>query len=358
MFHAVIMAGGGGTRFWPRSRQRRPKQFLTVTGDRSLLQQAFDRVEPLAAGRTWVITGEVYCDETARQLPGVDCKHIVGEPVGRNTAACVGLGAALIARQDPEAVMVVTPADHVIEPAREFGRAVQVAAQSVEESPSSLVTFGIPPTFAATGYGYIQRGPEVAQRQGIRVFRVQRFQEKPVRSVAEEFLASGQYFWNSGIFVWKAGTLLRALQELRPQLLTAVLRIADAWDSPSREAVLRREYPGLESVSIDESVMERAKDVLVVETPYRWDDVGSWLAVERMHPQDADGNTVLATHAGIDTRNCVIVAEPGKLISTIGVSDLLIVQDGDAILIAHRKDEGTVRKMVDLLKERRLERFL
>jgi mannose-1-phosphate guanylyltransferase len=288
----------------------------------------------------------------------VDRKHIVGEPVGRNTAACVGLGAALIARQDPDAVMIVTPADHFIEPAREFGRAVQVAAQAVEESPSSLVTFGIPPTFAATGYGYIQRGPEVFQRQGIHVFRVQEFKEKPVRSVAEEFLASGKYFWNSGIFVWKAATLLRALQDLRPQLLAAILHIADAWESPSRDAVLRREYPGLESVSIDESVMEKARDVLVVETPYRWDDVGSWLAVERMNPQDADGNTVLATHAGIDTKNCVLVAEPGKLISTIGVSDLLIIQDGDAILIAHRKDEGAVRKMVDLLKERRLEKFL
>jgi mannose-1-phosphate guanylyltransferase len=358
MLHAVIMAGGGGTRFWPRSRQRRPKQFLTVTGDRSLLQQAFDRIEPLTAGRTWVITGEPYCAETARQLPGLSRDHIVGEPVGRDTAACIGLGAALIARQDSDAVMVVTPADHVIEPAREFGRAVQAAAQMAEESPSSLITFGIPPTFPSVGYGYIQRGPEVAQRQGIRVFRVQRFQEKPTRSVAEELLASGQYFWNSGIFVWRAATLLRVLGELRPQLLAAVLRIADAWGTAARDEVLLREYPGLEKISIDRSVMEHARDVLVVETPYRWDDVGSWLAVERMHPQDADGNTILATHAGIDTRSCVIVAEPGKLISTIGVSDLLIVQDGDAILIAHRKDEGTVRQMVDLLKERRLEKYL
>jgi mannose-1-phosphate guanylyltransferase len=358
MLHAVIMAGGGGTRFWPRSRQRRPKQFLTVTGERSLLQQAYERVEPLAAGRTWIITGAAYCEETARQLPDVGADHIVGEPMGRDTAACIGLGAALIARVDPEGVMIVTPADHVIEPVREFGRAAQVAAQSGMEHPTALITFGIPPTYPATGYGYIQRGAEVGQRQGISVFRVQRFREKPERPEAESFLASGQYYWNSGIFVWKATTLLDVLGKLRPQLLAGIRRIADTWDTSRRDEVLRREYPGLERISIDKGVMEHAPEVLVVPAPYRWDDVGSWLAVERMHPQDADGNTVLATHAGIETRNCVIVADPGRLVTTIGISNLLIIQDGDALLIADRKDEGTVKLLVDELKKRGLEKYL
>src|SRR5438309_1553062 len=173
MLHAMIMAGGGGTRLWPRSRKRRPKQFVTVTGDRSLLQQAFDRLEPLAAGRTWIITGEAYVEETARQLPDVGAGHIVGEPMGRDTAACIGLGAALIAKTDPGGVMVVTPADHVIEPARAFGRAVQVAALMAEEAPNSLITFGIVPTQPATGYGYIKRGPQVANHQGLGVYRVE-----------------------------------------------------------------------------------------------------------------------------------------------------------------------------------------
>jgi mannose-1-phosphate guanylyltransferase len=358
MLHAMIMAGGGGTRFWPRSRQRRPKQFLTVTGDRSLLQQAFDRIEPLAAGRTWIITGQAYVEETAQQLPGVSRDHIVGEPMGRDTAACIGLGAALILKQDPTGVMVVTPADHVIEPARSFAQAVQVAAQMAEESAQSLITFGIPPSQPATGYGYIQRGEEVAKRQGISVFRVQGFREKPSLSLAQGYVNGGQYYWNSGIFVWRASTILSVLQQLRPQLYAAVLRIAEAWSTPAQDEVLRREYPALEKISIDYAVMEKAREVLVVHAPFRWDDVGSWLALERMNPQDADSNTVLATHAGIETNGCVIVAEPGKLVTTIGVSNLLIVQDGDSILIANRDEEGTVKQMVDLLKQRGLEKYL
>jgi mannose-1-phosphate guanylyltransferase len=358
MFHAVIMAGGGGTRFWPRSRRQRPKQFLTLAGDRSLLQQAHDRVEALAPGRTWVITGEAYRDETARQLPDVPPDHIVGEPCGRDTAACIGLGAALVAARDPDGVMIVTPADHVIEPAREFARAAQVAEQMAEEYPSALITFGIPPSYPATGYGYVHRGAPVAQRQGVPVYRVQRFREKPSEDLAREFVATGAYFWNSGIFVWKAATVLRALARQKPRLEAAVRRIADAWDTPRCDEVLRHEYPGLERISIDYAVMEHATDVLVVQAPYQWDDVGSWLALERMQPQDADGNTVLATHAGIETKHCVIVAEPGKLVTTIGVANLLIVQDGDAILVADRHDEGTVKQLVELLKKKGLERFL
>jgi mannose-1-phosphate guanylyltransferase len=358
MLHAMIMAGGGGTRFWPRSRQQRPKQFLTLTGDRSLLQQAYDRLEGLAPDRLWVITGAAYCEETAQQLPGLPASRIVGEPCGRDTAACIGLGAALVAAQDPEGVMVVTPADHVIEPSREFGKAVQVAEAMALENPNALVTFGIPPTFPSTGYGYIHQGEQLAQRQGIPIFRVKEFKEKPDEETARGYLATGEYFWNSGIFVWKAATLLKALAAAKPQLEAAVRRIADAWDSPRRDQVLGQEYPNLEKVSIDFAVMEKAPEVLVVQAPYRWDDVGSWLALERMHPQDADGNTVLATHAGIETRHSVIVAEPGKLVTTIGVSNLLIVQDGDAILVADRRDEGTVKQLVDLLKKKGLEKYL
>jgi mannose-1-phosphate guanylyltransferase len=355
----MIMAGGGGTRFWPRSRQQRPKQFLTLTGDRSLLQQALDRVEVLAPpDRSWVITAETYRGETGRQLPMLPADHIIGEPCGRDTAPCIGLGAALIARQDSAAIMLVTPADHVIEPMQEFRRAVQVAAQMAEEHASALITFGIPPAYPATGYGYIHRGPEIAQRQGISISRVQGFREKPGADLAEKFVVSGEYFWNSGIFVWRAATVLAALHEQRPALYDAVQRIADAWSTPRRNEVLRKEYEGLERVSIDYAVMEHAPEVLVVQAPYRWDDVGSWLALERMHPQDADGNTVLARHAGIKTNNCVVVADEGNLVATVGVSNLLIVQDGNALLVADRREEGTVKQMVDLLKKQGLEKYL
>jgi len=359
MLHAMIMAGGGGTRFWPRSRQQRPKQFLTLSGDRTLLQQALDRIETLAPPqRCWIITSEEYREETSKQILELPAERVVGEPYRRDTAACIGLGAALIAQEDPAAVMLVTPADHVIEPMQEFRRAVQVAALMAEEHPASLITFGIPPTYPATAYGYIHRGSQIANRQGVNVFRVEGFREKPDAERAEQFFVSGDYFWNSGIFVWKTATVLEALREQRPQLYAAVQRIAAAWKSQRRAAVLQKEYEAIERISIDYAVMESAKDVLVVQAPYKWDDVGSWLALERMNPQDAHGNTVLGTHCGINTNNCVIVAGDGRLVTTIGVDNLLIVQDGDATLVADRREESTVKQLVELLKKKGLDKHL
>jgi mannose-1-phosphate guanylyltransferase len=359
VLHALIMAGGGGTRFWPRSRQRRPKQFLTLTGDRSLLQQAFDRVEAqVPVECTWVITSATHRAEMARQLPELPADRIVGEPCGRDTAACIGLGAALIAREDPDAVMLVMPADHVIEPVAEFRRAIHAAAQIAEEHPSSLVTFGIVPTSAATGYGYVQRGPAVGPRQGIGVYRVQAFREKPDKTTAERFVSAGEYYWNSGIFVWRVATILSELRQRQPKLHDAVRRIADAWTRPERDTIFTKEYEALTKISIDYAVLEHAPEVLVVEAPYRWDDVGSWLALERLHAQDADGNTVLATHQGLDTKGCVIVGDPDQLIATVGVADLLIIQDGNATLVADRRDEAAVKKLVELLQKKGLEKYL
>jgi mannose-1-phosphate guanylyltransferase len=359
MLHALIMAGGGGTRFWPRSRMKRPKQFLKLVADRTLLQQAVDRIEALVSPEhTWVLTSALHREEAAKQLPQLPAERIIGEPCGRDTAPCIGLGAALIARQDAQALMLVMPADHVIEPAAEFRRAVQVAQQMVEEHPTALITFGITPTYPATGYGYIHRSAEVAHRQGIAVYRVAAYREKPSAELAERFVASGDYLWNSGIFVWKAATILAELRERQPDLHDAVQRIVDAWGTADQGGVLEREYEALEKISIDYAVMEGAKEVLVVQAPYRWDDVGSWLALERMHPQDAEDNTVLATHCGIYTRGCVIVGDPGKLITTIGVSNLLIIQDGDATLVADRREEGTVKALVEQMKLRGLESYL
>ena len=359
MLHAVIMAGGGGTRFWPRSRQRRPKQFLTLAGEQSLLQQAFERLEAeVAPAGIWVITAAMHREETARQLPALAAEHIIGEPCGRDTAACIGLGAALLVREDPDAVMLVTPADHVIEPVQEFRRAVHGAQQMAQEHPQALITFGIPPTYPATGYGYIHRGEEVANRQGIGVFRVQAFREKPAHDVAEQFVASGEYLWNAGIFIWKAATILDELRRHTPRIHDAVERIAQASPTPQRESVLGQEYEALEKISIDFAVLEHAREVLVVQAPFRWDDVGSWLALERMNPQDADGNTLQALHCGLKTKACVIVADAGTLVATAGVENLLIVQDGNAILVADRRDEATVKQLVELLKKKGLEKYL
>ena len=359
MLHALIMAGGGGTRFWPRSRASKPKQFLKLVGDRTLLQQTLERIESaIPPTRTWLITGASYTGETARQLPSLSHDRIVGEPCGRDTAACVGLGAALCEREDADAIMLVMPADQVIEPAQEFRRAVQAAEQIVLDHPNALVTFGIRPTFAATGYGYIERDAELAQRQGTSILKVKSFREKPHIDLAEQYLVSGKHFWNSGIFVWRAATILAQLRANQPKLTAAIERIADAWPTPRRDEVLAKEYASLDKISIDYAVMEKAPEVLMVQAPFVWDDVGSWLALERRNAQDAHDNTVLANHLGIDTRHCIVAAEEGKLIATLGVSDLIIIQDGDAILVAHRDQEGNIKKIVEELKKRGQEKYL
>jgi mannose-1-phosphate guanylyltransferase len=350
----MIMAGGGGTRFWPRSRAKRPKQFLTFSGDRTLLQGTVDRVAAqVPPERTWIITGEQYVAETRAQLPELPAANVIGEPEGRDTAPCVGLGAAVIGKVDPDATIAVMPADHAIEPVQEFRRALHAAEQFANDFPDKLITFGIRPTFPSTGYGYIRRGEHVGERQGVGASHVKEFAEKPDATTAERFLSSGEYDWNSGIFVWKPRTILGELHARKPDIHATVLRIAGAWGTPTFTDVFRTHYKAAEKKSIDKAVMEdagKAGKVLVLTAPYSWDDVGSWLALERGNPQDADGNTVQALHCGIKTTNCVIVGDPNRVIATYGVSNLLIVQDGNAILVADRKHEGDVKELVDKLK--------
>ena len=360
MLHAMIMAGGGGTRFWPRSRAKKPKQFLQLGGEKSLIQQAYERLEAtVPPERMWVITAEAYRQETKTHLPLLPDGHAIGEPVGRDTAPCVALGAALIHKSDPDAIMLVSPADHVIEPVQEFRRAVHSAHEICKDNPETFLTFGIPPTYPAVGYGYIQKGPEATQRQGLTAFRVGAFKEKPSLELAQQFFSSGQYFWNSGIFVWHAKTVLNSLKEHKPALYQAAMRIANAWDTPERMNVLQSEYAGMEKISVDYAIMEKARDLMVLQTPYKWDDVGSWMALERLHPQDSDGNTVLANHVGIKTGNSIVVSDnQKKLITTIGVNNLLIVQDGDALLVADKNDEAGVKLLVETLRKRGMENFL
>lgn len=355
MLHAVIMAGGGGTRFWPRSRQRRPKQFLALTGDgsRSLLQLAHDRVAALVPPeRLWVITAEAQKALVLEQLPEVPPERIVGEPCGRDTAACIGLGAALIAQDDPEGVMIATPADHVIEPMALFQRTLQAAIQLAQEHPQALLTLGIPPTFPAVGYGYIQRGESLPGRLGVETYRVAKFKEKPDAATAQVYLDSGQFFWNSGIFVWKVRALQQEFQRQEPNLLAHLAQIAQHWHSPNQAQVFRREYEQLPKRSIDYAVMEHATEVLVLRANFTWDDLGSWLALERHHPQDAHGNTVVnVNHVSLETQNCIVVADdPVHTIATLGVTDLLIVREGDTLLVANRRDEAAVKRLVEHLQ--------
>ncbi len=362
MLHALIMAGGSGTRFWPLSRQALPKQFLTFFGDRSLLQQTMDRLEGfIPAERVLVMTNTQQVAKTSEQLPTLSADQIIGEPMGRDTAACIGVAAAVLAQKDPQAQMVVLAADHLIQPVERFQAALRAAQSLLEENPKALVTFGIPPAWPSTGYGYLKRASKAAESEGISIYRLDSFHEKPELTKAQEYVASGDYYWNSGIFCWQAATILQQVRGCLPSLSAAAERIAAAWGTSEQQEVFFREFQALEKISIDHGVMEAAGKaglVYMVEAPFQWDDVGSWLALERVLPADQTGNVVVGDHLGRNSRQNVIVAPQGHLVTTLGAEDLIIVVTQDATLVARRSDEQSVKKLLDDLKERGLQGYL
>jgi len=357
MAYGVIMAGGSGTRFWPKSRRLLPKQLMKLTGDRTMLQLAVDRLSELIEPQSiYVITNAELAAQARDQLPNVPASGIIGEPVGRDTAACIGLGALLIRKQDPDAVMVVVTADHLIQAADAFRRDFEVAIE-VAGAPGVIVTFGIKPNEPATVYGYIERGDLVSEEEGlpgagpISVYNVNQFREKPSRDVAQQYLDSGRFYWNSGMFVWRAQTILDALARSTPTLYSALTAIEPALGTPEQDEAIAGAYADLEKVSIDYAVMESATNVRVVEATFDGDDVGSGLSMERLHEPDEAGNTVLAQHVGIDTRNCVLSAEPGHLLATIGVDDLVVVHTPDATLVCTKDRVDEIKKVVQALEQ-------
>lgn len=361
MLHAVIMAGGSGTRFWPRSRLSLPKQFLRFGGERSLIQLTFDRLAGLVPPeRVWVVTNANYVASTLEHLPELPADNIVGEPCGRDTAPCIALAALLMSQRDPHASMAVLPADHLIEPAAKFQQAILAADGFLKQQPQSLVTFGITPNYPATGYGYLSREAQatVVHVEGVPIHQLQSFHEKPKLELAQEFIQTGTYYWNSGIFAWRADAILAEIERHAAPIVAATKAIALAWSTPNRAATFAAEYPKATKISIDYAVMEKAHNVAMIEAPFAWDDVGSWLALERVHPPDATGNVVLGRHEGLDTRNCVIAGEPEHLVTTLGVENLIVVQTPDATLVADRRHEQSVKQLLNQLKVRGLERYL
>ncbi|MGL4462412.1 MAG: mannose-1-phosphate guanylyltransferase, partial [Planctomycetia bacterium] len=265
MLHALIMAGGSGTRFWPLSRKNRPKQFLALHGERTLLQQAFDRIEALVGSSgVLVVTGAAHLEETRRQLPDLGPAQVVGEPVGRDTAACIGLAAAVLCRLDPDARMVVLPADHVVDPPEEFHKAVYVADQYLKKNAEALVTFGVKPTEPATGYGYLHRGELIETMEGASLHKLRGFREKPDRATAEQFLASGDYLWNAGVFCWKAATILAEIGKQSPELYDGLKRIMTGWSKDGFGENFAAEFAVLPKISIDYLVLEKSPNVYMV----------------------------------------------------------------------------------------------
>jgi mannose-1-phosphate guanylyltransferase len=356
MIHAVIMAGGTGTRFWPLSRNARPKQLLDLGSGRTMIQATVDRLAGLVpAERTWVITNRSLVDPIARQLPELAGERIVGEPCKRDTAPAVGLAAKLVLREDREATMVVMPADHLIQPTEAFQAAISQAVAIVAERPQTLVTFGIKPTYPAETFGYIERGEASGGRQppeSNAAFSVVRFREKPARSVAEEYLASGKFYWNSGIFVWRARTILDAITRYEPEIAGHIGAIGNALGRHDFTAVLDREFSAIRGKSIDYAVMERHQPVVVIEAPFQWDDVGSWQALARSQGADAAGNTAIGRHLGIRTSGSIVHTSGEHLVVTLGLNDTIVVHTPDATLVADKSQEEAIREVVKELEAR------
>lgn len=357
MLHAVIMAGGSGTRFWPESRRAVPKQFLALAGERTLLQQTCDRSRPLIpTARQWVVTNSLQAARAREQLPELTARILV-EPCPRNTAPCIGLAAIHLLRDDPDAVMAVLPSDHLIRPDDAFRDALATAADLVADDPQRLLLFGVRPAYPATGFGYIERSTS-ARSARPPAYHVASFREKPVRDVAEQYVASGKFYWNCGIFVWRADRILAALKNHEPEMHAKLLTIADSLGTPRAQDVLAAEFHTMRSVSIDYAVLEREPGSVVVEAPFDWDDLGSWQALARQHGTDADGNTVFGLHRGIATRNCIVRSSSDHLVATLGLEDCIVVHTSDATLVARRDDEDAIRRLIELLRERGDDRYL
>lgn len=358
MLHAVIMAGGAGTRFWPASRVDVPKQLLPLAGEATMLQATLARLEGLVPpSRVLVVTNQRLVKAIGQQLPEVPLEAIVGEPCKRDTAPAVGLAAEWIARLDPEATLVVMPSDHVIPDPDKFRAAIQFAADLVEKSPNTLVTFGIKPTYPAESFGYIQRGEVVSAGQPA-AFRVSRFREKPNVETAKEYLATGQFYWNAGIFVWKAKTILAALKQYEPEISGHLQAIGKTIGTPDFPETFRREFDAIRGKSIDYAVLERHPDVVVVEAPFTWDDVGSWQSVGRIQGVDAQGNAVVGKHLAVRTAGSIVRTTLDHLVVTLGLEDIIVVHTPDATLVASKDEEEAIREVVKLLDERGWKEYL
>jgi len=358
--HAVIMAGGSGTRLWPLSRAERPKQLLDVIagedgGAHSLLVEAFDRLRAvLPAERIWVCTAARYGAMVRAALPELRADRLILEPVARDTANAVGLTAALVADVDPDAELAVVSADHVIRPVERFAAALETAYDALAVRPHSLVTLGIPPTSPATGFGYVQRG---APTEVPGVSEAAAFREKPDRATAEAYLASGEYLWNSGMFVWRAQTVLDALAEHLPESAEGLRRIVAAAPGPDRDAVLAEVFPTLPRISVDYAVLEPAATepgrVLVADLDVDWLDVGSWPALAQTLDVDAAGNAVRGLTVVLDgSGNIVLSDDPAHVVALVGVRDSVVVHTADVTMVCPVADAERVKQLLGAVEER------
>lgn len=350
-FYVVIMAGGGGTRLWPLSRRAHPKQMLNLFGERTLFQLSVERLLPLLPPeRIFVVTAEDQVAPLSEQLPQLPRENFIVEPEGRGTAPCIGLAAMHLERLDPEAVMVVLTADHYIRDEATF-RSVLGAARDVA-AEGYLVTLGIEPAFPSTGYGYIKRGERLGSVEAFAYDAVTRFTEKPDEATAEAFLESGEYAWNSGMFIWQVARILEEIDALMPALGDTLQRLQEALAGGEYEEVVAHLWPQVEKETIDYGVMEKADRVAVIPVEMGWSDVGSWDAVMELREADEAGNVSVGEHIAVDTQESMVFSTAkGRLIATVGVEGIIIVDTPDALLVTTPEHAEQVREVVKRLRE-------
>ncbi|HUL42887.1 MAG TPA: mannose-1-phosphate guanylyltransferase [Bacteroidota bacterium] len=358
--YAVIMAGGVGSRFWPRSREKSPKQLLEIAGKGTMIQNTVKRISRMIEPENiLVVTNKVQKPIVAKQLPKIPAENIIIEPIGRNTAPCIGLAGLFVRRLDPEAVMVVLPADHIMQDEEEFRRVLNLAIWVAYES-RKLITVGIQPTRPETGYGYIQvinedDGKNPYFSRGVSM--VKTFAEKPNLATAQQFLKSGDFLWNSGMFIWRVDAIMNEIERLLPEMYRELLKVEEVLDDKSFDRVLETAYRKIRGISIDYGVMEKAKQVYVLRGDFGWSDVGSWDEVYRISGKDEHGNSVTGKALLQDTKDSLVFAGD-KIVATVDVDNLIVIVTDDAVLVCKRGRSQDVKEVVDYLRRKQMSEFL
>lgn len=354
---ALVMAGGSGTRFWPKSREEHPKQFLKIFGEKTLIENTVERLSPLIpTDRTFIVSTDDQKHKIQTLLPQVPDPNYIIEPKGKNTAPCVGLSALFMERIDPEAVMVVLPSDHLITDKELFHDTLKAGAKVAAET-QSLVTIGIEPTYPSTGYGYIQFHQELEAPDDVKVFKVKTFAEKPNLETAKRFLQSGDFLWNSGMFLWQVKTILSEIEEHMPHLYDGLDEIRKAIGTSREAEVIQRVYCQIKNISIDYGVMEHAKDVVVLQGQFGWNDLGSWDEVYNLHDKGENGNVLFGEHILKDVKRCFVDA-PNKCVALLGLEDLVVVDTEDALLICPKDRAQEVKEIVEIAKRKKMVQYL
>ena len=354
---AVIMAGGSGTRFWPRSRENRPKQLLNITGsaEGGLLKKTIELIKPIIpVSRIKIVTILSQADAVRRTVPQISGESIIREPLGKNTAPAIGISTLFIERDDPDAIMVVLPSDHCIEDKKKFHQRIMAGAYQASQG-DFLVTIGIPPRGPETGYGYIEADALIDENNMI--YAVKSFHEKPDINTARRFINQGNFFWNSGIFIARASTMLREIAEYLPHNYRWLMKIRSSLGKDEESGVIREAYKEMEAISIDYGVIEKSKNVLMVAGDFGWNDVGSWPSAAQYWPMDSDNNAFIGELINLDSSQCIVYS-PKKLVALVGVEDLIIVEEDDALLVCKRGRSQDVRRLVEILRSQGRDKIL